>query len=131
MISRRCWAIPDALRSVYRDDRGSTTVTSAMLVAALCALTITVSVAGSGLVDRKRAQSAADSAALAGAITVQHGRGGGACEIARELAVDNGAELQECTRELEDITVTVTVRGKEGTSRAGPVAPAGLSGQPG
>ncbi|WP_051259940.1 Rv3654c family TadE-like protein [Corynebacterium sputi] len=107
---------------VLRSEQGSTTVTSAMLVAALCAMTITVSTAGAALVDRKRAQSAADSAALAGAIVLQDtGGGSGACEIARDLAADNGAELQQCTRDQEDITVTVIVRGKEGTSRAGPI----------
>lgn len=107
--------------SILRSEKGSTTVTSAMLVAALCAMTITVATAGAALVDRKRAQSAADSAALAGAITLQDPGSSGACEIAQELAADNGAELQECTRDQEDITVTVVVQGEEGSSRAGPI----------
>ena len=75
----------------------------------------------------RRAQSAADLVALAGAVAQE--RGDDACSSAADLARDNGAELVACELLADDVRVTVRVPGPVlaghdweviGRARAGP-----------
>jgi secretion/DNA translocation related TadE-like protein len=73
-----------------------------LLGAALC-------VAGAMVVDHRRAQAAADLAALAGASALADG--GDGCDAARRIAAGNGSSLTACAAEGTDLRVTVVVRG--------------------
>ena len=63
------------------------------------------------VVDHRRAQSAADLAALAGAIAMQHGADG--CDAAGQIAGRNGARLASCDSAGEQLTITVEVDGPQ------------------
>ena len=77
-----------------RDERGAGTV----LAVAMLGLLVTVTLATSGVVGvvaaHRRAQSAADLAALAGAAAVQDGAD--ACARAGQIAARNSASLRSC-----------------------------------
>ena len=92
------------------DERGAATV----LALALASVVMLVGLAGAWVagvvVSHRRAQSAADLSALAGAEVAQHGDGG-ACAAARAIAVENDATLSGCAVSAADIWVRVTVRG--------------------
>jgi len=84
-------------------------------------------VVGAIFVDHRRAEAAADLAALAGAVAVQHRAD--PCEAALRIAVANGASLSDCRIDGEDVVVTVGVAGPrwlgqrrdlEASARAGP-----------
>ena len=62
------------------------------------------------MIDRERARTAADAAALAG---VTGGR-----DAATEIAAANGAELVAWTRDGQTVTVTVRVDANRATARA-------------
>jgi secretion/DNA translocation related TadE-like protein len=65
--------------------------------------------AAGGLVTaQRRAQSAADLAALAGATATE-----GACVAAARAAADNGAVLDQCAESGEEVTVEVSVSGPQ------------------
>jgi secretion/DNA translocation related TadE-like protein len=85
---------------------------AAPLVVTLAGLLLVLALLGAGLgrllVDQRRAASAADLAALAGASAVQHGRD--ACQAAAETAGRNGAELVACTVTGEQVLVRTAVR---------------------
>jgi secretion/DNA translocation related TadE-like protein len=68
---------------------------------------VTIGTAGAvGVVaGHRRAQSAADLSALAGATTLQGG--GDACQQARVIAGRNGAELQRCQVDGTEVVVVV------------------------
>ncbi|TNM38719.1 hypothetical protein FHP29_15520 [Nocardioides albidus] len=66
-------------------------------------------VVGAIVVAHRRAQAAADLAALAAATTL--GRAGDACTAAAEVARDNGAALTTCQVEGSDVLVEVSVAG--------------------
>ncbi len=79
------------------------------------------------VVDHRRAQSAADLAALTGAAAGQ--RGEDACGVAADLAIKNGASLIGCRLDGTDVVVSVRVTGPrwlgqaadlEARARAGP-----------
>jgi secretion/DNA translocation related TadE-like protein len=59
--------------------------------------------------DHRRAQTAADLAALAGALAVT--RGGDGCGAAAQVAGANGANLSACRLAGLDVRVTVVVTG--------------------
>ena len=88
-----------------RDDAGAGTV----LAVAMVGLLVTVTVATSGAVGlvagHRRAQAAADLAALAGAAALQDG--GDACRRAGTVAERNGASLRRCR--VEDWSVALVV----------------------
>ena len=102
-----------------------------VLAAAMMGLLVTVTVATSGVVGivaaHRRAQSAADLAALAGAATLQDG--GDPCLRASAIARRNGASLKACQVDGWDVVVRVssTVRlpgdsmELDARGRAGPV----------
>lgn len=92
-------------------DRGQAIITSMLVAAAL----LTAAVAGTlelgdRLLDRRRAQSAADAAALAGAV---EGR-----SAASRLAAINGAELRGFRVVGDAVVVTVSVDDAVATARA-------------
>ncbi len=88
-----------------RGEQGAGTV----LAVAMIGLVVTVTVGTSGAVGvvagHRRAQSAADLSALAGATTLQDG--GDACQRARVIAGRNGAELQRCQVDGTEVVVVV------------------------
>jgi len=113
-------------------ERGSATVWVLVVCGVLAVVGLAVVLVGASIVARHRATTAADLAALGGA--VQAVRGGDACTTAARLAAANAAELTACTSSPEavvDVEVGVPVRlGRLGVltatarARAGPV-PAG------
>jgi secretion/DNA translocation related TadE-like protein len=121
------------VRVQARHEDGAGTV----LAVAMMGLLVTVTVATSGVVGvvaaHRRAQSAADLAALAGASALQDG--GDPCRQAGAVAQRNGAELRRCRVDDWDVSVTVVNRVRlpggsmdlEARGRAGPV-PEGAAG---
>jgi secretion/DNA translocation related TadE-like protein len=73
-----------------------------LIGAALC-------VAGAMVVDHRRAQAAADLAALGGASALADGADG--CAEAARIAAGNGSSLTTCAVEGADLRVAVVVRG--------------------
>ena len=61
------------------------------------------------VVAHRKAQAAADLAALAGASAAVHGRP--ACEAAGAIATLNGGRLVDCRQSAGDVTVEVVVTG--------------------
>lgn len=113
----------------HRDEAGAGTV----LAVAMMGLLVTVTVATAGVVGvvagHRRAQSAADLAALAGAATLQSG--GDPCRQAAAIAQRNGANLRRCEVEGWEVAVLVAAEGVrlpgaamqlEARGRAGPVS---------
>jgi secretion/DNA translocation related TadE-like protein len=90
------------------DQRG----VAAPMVVTFTGLLLVLSLLGAGLcrllVDQRRASSAADLAALAGATALQEG--GDPCTAAAESAQHNAAELVGCTVAGEQVTVRACVR---------------------
>jgi secretion/DNA translocation related TadE-like protein len=103
-----------------------------VLAVAMMGLLVTVTVAAAGIVGvvaaHRRAQAAADLAALAGASALQDGAD--PCGRAEAIAQRNGAELQRCQVHDWDVSVAVVSRLRlpggsmelEGRGRAGPVS---------
>jgi len=89
-----------------RSERGSATVYAVPLLAALLAITAALAWAGGTVVAHRRAQSAADLAALAGASRPESG-----CRAAAANAGPNGARLVDCRVEGGHVWVTVEVVG--------------------
>ena len=118
-----------------RDERGAGTV----LVVTMIGLVVTVTVGTSGAVGvvagHRRAQSAADLSALAGASTLQSG--GDPCQRARVIAGRNGAELQRCQVDGMEVVVVVARNVRlpgmpmelEARARAGPAQNQAQAGQ--
>ena len=77
-----------------RTERGQGVVLALPLVGVLVTVTVMLAVLGSVVVAQRRAQSAADLAALAGGAADQ--RGHDACAAAAGLARRNGAVLEAC-----------------------------------
>lgn len=109
-------------------DRGSATVVGAAIVTATALLLALIAAAGNLMVCRAHARSIADIAALAGA-TALYEAAGEPCVIALAVIDENGAALESCDIEGEEIQVKVRI--PTGTpivshvvmrSRAGPVA---------
>ena len=93
------------MKFAERGEQGSGTV----LAVAMIGLVVTVTVGATGAVGvvagHRRAQSAADLSALAGATTLQSG--GDACQRAGVIADRNGADLQRCQVDGTEVTVVV------------------------
>jgi secretion/DNA translocation related TadE-like protein len=102
-----------------------------VLVVALVGLVLMLGLAASFVTAtasaHRRAQAAADLAALAGAVAL--GRGEDACGAAAQVAASNGAAVRTCRIEGRDVVVEVGVSGPEhrgfgwdprGRARAGP-----------
>ncbi len=115
-----------------RSDRGSAVPFAVACLGVLLLLGAAMGVVGALVVAHRKAQSAADLAALAGASAVQ--QGASACAAAGSIATANGAGLTDCSVAGEDVTVVVTVGGPHwlgqlrdlsARSRAGPGDPSG------
>jgi secretion/DNA translocation related TadE-like protein len=92
--------------------RGAATLLVASMAGVL--LTATLGVAGGGrlVVEHRRAQAAADLAALAGATVAargQMGQGGMPCVIAGQVAATNGAQVTSCATAGREVAVAVTI----------------------
>jgi secretion/DNA translocation related TadE-like protein len=77
------------------------------LAVAMVLLSLVLVAAGHVVVERRRAASGADLAALAGAVELQHGRE--ACPAAGDTARRNDVELTSCRVEGERVRVTTAV----------------------
>lgn len=89
-----------------RSQRGAATIL-VVAMAGLLMFVMTGLAAGTGLVTaQRRAQAAADLAALAAASRLDD-----ACTAAREVAAANAAVLDSCRVDGRDVTVGVFVRG--------------------
>ena len=106
-------------RDILADDRGSASVVTAGIIAALMGLLLTVAGLASVVVARHESQVAADVAAVAGAFAVYRGEDG--CAVAADIAERNDARMAACAVEGTDVVLTATVRGSEARARAGPL----------
>lgn len=88
-------------------DQGTATVTALSFVGVLLLVTMAVATLLSAAVAHRRAQAAADLAALAGA-----GAPGAGCAEADRVATANGARLSSCSRDGPDLLVVVSVEVK-------------------
>ena len=107
---------------ILANDRGSTTVTAAFMIAAIVAMTVVSAASAVGLVHRHQAAVAADLTALAAAIAAEQGHD--PCARAAEIAAENAADVRQCRTQVqgtEDVIVVVVKHGKEATARAGPL----------
>lgn len=117
---------------VSRDQRGAATVLVVAMAGVLLLVGAAAGVVAAIVVAHRKAQAAADLAALAGAEVVADPAHRGArdpCATAREVASANDAELSSCVVAEADVLVEVTVTGPRwlgqdrdliGTARAGP-----------
>lgn len=106
---------PETRQPRPRDDRGAATVLVLAIAGMLMFVLVGLS-AVSGLVTaQRRAQAAADLAALAGAASVPHGDGG--CAAAARISAANGAALTACSTLAREVWVRVTVPGPQWPGR--------------
>ncbi len=94
-------------------------ITTAGIVAALVSVFLTIAWLGGMVVDKHRAQTASDLAAVAGAYAAYYGRD--ACPAADRVAVVNGASVVECSVDGLDVTIRARSGGQEAVAKAGPV----------
>jgi hypothetical protein len=106
-----------------RGDRGQVGLALALLVvaAATGAMLVTAAV-GRTVIDRTRARTAADAAALAGVT--------GGTAAARQVAVANGGDLEDLRVDGPTIEARVRVGTARATSRAAPAPPAATGSPP-
>ena len=92
-----------------RGDRGAATAYAAVVIGVVLLLGCVLSVVAAVVVDLRRAQAAADLAALAGAVAA--GTGQDACAAAGDVAEANGAALTSCTPAGREVALEVRVTG--------------------
>jgi secretion/DNA translocation related TadE-like protein len=90
-------------------ERGAATVLVTAVLGLLVLVGGALGVVAALVVGHRGAQSAADLAALTGAVTMR--RGGDACVAASEAAVANGAVMTQCEVLGSDVRVSVRVTG--------------------
>ena len=91
-----------------RSERGAATVLVVAMTGLLMFVMTGLAAAGGLVTAQRRAQAAADLAALAGASRLDD-----ACGQAAEVAAANGAALEGCRLDGEDVTVEVSVPGPD------------------
>ncbi|TCJ29899.1 hypothetical protein EPD65_06265 [Nocardioides jejuensis] len=96
-----------ALAVSDRSDRGTATVAVVSFVGVVLVVALAGATILGAAVAHRRAQAAADLAALSGATTRQ--QGGDACRAAADVARANGAVLDVCREVADDLQVTVSV----------------------
>jgi secretion/DNA translocation related TadE-like protein len=96
-------------RSGARAERGAVTVLAVAMLGLLLLIAGALGVAEAMVVAHRRAQAAADLGALAGARAIQ--QAGDPCAAATSVATGNGAMLDSCRVEADDVVVTVRVTG--------------------
>jgi hypothetical protein len=111
----RVWEVPvyPDERSTGRDqrtDRGQALPLAAAMLAIVAVALVALVPVGRALGDRARARTAADAAALAGAVEGE--------QAASDLAVDNGGELLEFERSGHEVVVRVRVGEADAFARA-------------
>ncbi|WP_310961516.1 Rv3654c family TadE-like protein [Nocardioides terrisoli] len=89
------------------DERGAAAVFGIALVGLLVCFTVACCVVASVVSGHRRAESAADLAALAAARALQEGTDG--CTDAARIASANGARIETCRVDGLDVVVTVRV----------------------
>lgn len=92
-----------------RDQRGAATLLVLSMVAVLLSLAVALSGVAALVIAHRRAQAAADLAALAGASALARGRD--ACPAAAAVATANGARLVTCAVLDRDVRLQVRVEG--------------------
>lgn len=113
-----------------RNDEGFSTITGAVVIAALASILIGVLYVGAAVVARHRAQSAADLGALAAASAQLIGDDG--CEAAADLlaGAEGSPRISSCIVDGEDVVLRIAVSVRIGgfgvrdavaAARAGPV----------
>jgi len=107
-------------RALLTTERGSTTILSALICAALIALGIGSYYLIAPLIFASKSQSAADMAALGGASAIWSGKN--PCQIAQDIAHKNNSTLLSCEVLLPDVQVKVQYRGQKSSARAGPLS---------
>ncbi len=119
---------PSKGRHRRRDQDGAATVFAAVVAGVLLALGVGLGVVGAVVIDVRRAQAAADLAALAGAAAPSAGRD--ACGEVARVAGANGARVLSCSVAGPEVDVAVAVSGPRwlglsvdptARARAGPV----------
>lgn len=103
-----------------RGEKGSATLFAVACLGVLLVVTTAFAAAVALFVAHRQAQSAADLAALAGAVAL--GRGEDGCGAAARVAVENAARLQRCTVTGLEIVVDVEVAGPDWWGRAATLA---------
>jgi NhaP-type Na+/H+ or K+/H+ antiporter len=93
-----------------RDDHGQAIVLLLAVVVMAALAVVAVGLFGRRLVDRGRARTAADAAALAAVV--------GGRPAAQRLAAGNGGQLLGFDRTGDEVTVVVVVDGERATARA-------------
>lgn len=93
--------------SSARDQSGAGTVFGLGLMGVLVCLAAAFALAVGVVGAHRKAEAAADLAAIAGAQAVQDGRDG--CAQAARVASLNGGVLQRCRRQGDNVLVTVSV----------------------
>ena len=117
-----------AARAMDRGEQGAGTVLAVAMIGLIVSVTVGTSGAVGVVAGHRRAQSAADLSALAGATTLQNG--GDACARASVIAGRNGADLQRCHVDGTEVVVVVARSVRlpglpmklRARARAGPVA---------
>jgi secretion/DNA translocation related TadE-like protein len=89
-----------------RPDRGGATVLVVAMAGLLMFVMTGLAAAGGLVTAQRRAQAAADLAALAGASALDD-----ACDRAGEVAAANAAALEACRLDGDEVTVEVSVPG--------------------
>jgi secretion/DNA translocation related TadE-like protein len=84
-------------------ERGSATLFALAFLGVLLFVGLALARVSGLVLDHRRAQAAADLAALAGAAPA------GGCSAAADIAIANGARLTSCSRDGPDLVVTVAV----------------------
>lgn len=102
-------------RSAGCHDKGQVLPVVAVCLAMVVGLVVIVGTVGQVLDERARARTAADAAALAGAA--------GGSAAAEEVAVENGAVLEEYVALGSDVLVRVRVGRARADARASPTRP--------
>ncbi|MCH1867756.1 Rv3654c family TadE-like protein [Nocardioides sp. CFH 31398] len=100
---------PGTRRARRRGEEGAATVVVCALLGVLLLVAGACGVVAAAFADHRRAQAAADLAALSGATV--HQRGEDACGEAAAVAVANGAHLLACRVEGYDVLVAAEVTG--------------------
>lgn len=100
-----------------RDESGAATVLVAAMAGVLLVLGSALGVVSAMVVDHRRAQAAADLAALAGAGAL--GRAGEACAEATRIAAANDARVVSCAVVGRDVLVAVSVEGPHWLGQTG------------
>lgn len=95
----------------HRAERGGATVVTVACAGVLLLVGCALAVVVAAFADHRRAQAAADLAALAGAAALADGADG--CAAAAEIAHANGAEATACTIDQAVVTVDVAVAGPD------------------